>query len=141
MNAQTMIKHIDYRLITFDVMLIKSTKLPSRIWFYPSYELVTWLVTKSSVTWISPRRLKLLYDTKFVNYVHKFDNTRICHDKLFMANIQKNQRSIGLPCKSHWKEMQLRGILSSRFSWALLNFWINLGSLVVWPHNKNMHLK
>ena len=36
-----MIKHIDYRLITFDVMLIKSIKLPSRIWFYPSYELVT----------------------------------------------------------------------------------------------------
>ena len=36
-----MIKHIDYRLITFDVVLIKSIKPPSCIWFYPSYKLVT----------------------------------------------------------------------------------------------------
>ena len=35
-----MIKQIDYKLIKFDVALIKSVKLPSHIWFYPSYELV-----------------------------------------------------------------------------------------------------
>ena len=32
-----MIKHIYYRLITFDNMLIKSNKPPSFIWFYLFY--------------------------------------------------------------------------------------------------------
>ena len=41
-----MIKHINYRLITIDGMLIKSTKPPSQIWFLPRLRVGNLLETK-----------------------------------------------------------------------------------------------
>ena len=64
-----MIKHIYYRLIIIDYMPIKSAKILSHVWFYPSHELVAcWKLSAS--------RCKLLYDKIELNRV--FQGTYRC---------------------------------------------------------------